>query len=62
MFRREIETELKVLAKDYPVVTVTGSRQWGKTTLVQHAFPDKVYVNSTQVLNYRRATQALLES
>lgn len=45
MFRREIELELKALTKNYPVVTVIGPRQSGKTTLVQHAFPDKLYVN-----------------
>src|SRR5689334_22440415 len=45
MFRRTIEKELKALAKDYPVVTVVGPRQSGKTTLVQHMFPKKPYAN-----------------
>jgi uncharacterized protein len=45
VFRREIEAELKALAKGYPVVTVLGPRQSGKTTVVQHAFPDKEYAN-----------------
>jgi len=45
MFRREIETELKLLAKGYPVVTVLGPRQSGKTTVVQHCFPEKMYAN-----------------
>ena len=45
MFKRELETELKDLAKGYPIVTVVGPRQSGKTTLVQHAFPEKKYVN-----------------
>ena len=45
MFKREIETELKDLANGYPIVTVIGPRQSGKTTLVQHAFPEKLYVN-----------------
>ena len=45
MFKREIEAELKALAKGYPVVTVLGPRQSGKTTVVQHAFPDKEYAN-----------------
>lgn len=45
MYRRLIETELTVLAKSYPVVTVLGPRQSGKTTLVQKAFPKKPYVN-----------------
>lgn len=45
MFKRDLETELKQLAKGYPVVTVIGPRQSGKTTIVQHAFPDKKYAN-----------------
>src|SRR5690349_8767092 len=45
MFKRQIESELKSLARDYPVVSVIGPRQSGKTTLVQHAFPKKPYAN-----------------
>ncbi len=45
MFKREIEPKLKTLAKQYPVVTVTGPRQSGKTTVVRHAFPEKKYIN-----------------
>lgn len=45
MFQRDIDKELQDLSKDYPVVTVVGPRQSGKTTLVQHVFPDKPYVN-----------------
>ncbi len=45
MFKRDIEEELKSLALDYPIVTVIGPRQSGKTTLVQHAFPLKPYAN-----------------
>jgi predicted AAA+ superfamily ATPase len=45
MFKREIETELKDLTNGYPVVTVTGPRKSGRTTLVQHAFPEKAYAN-----------------
>ncbi|MBI3211101.1 MAG: ATP-binding protein [Simkania negevensis] len=45
MFQRAIESELKALATQYPVVTVIGPRQSGKTTLVQHAFPGKPYIN-----------------
>lgn len=35
-------------ATHYPVVTVLGPRQSGKTTLCQMAFPDKPYVNLEQ--------------
>ncbi len=33
------------LASQYPVVTITGPRQSGKTTLCRQVFPDKAYVN-----------------
>jgi predicted AAA+ superfamily ATPase len=45
MFQRQIADELKKLAQDYPVVTVIGPRQSGKTTLVQYIFPKKPYAN-----------------
>ncbi len=43
MIRRDIATELLEAAHEYPVVTVFGPRQSGKTTLVQMTFPDKPY-------------------
>lgn len=45
MYARTLLDELVSLSKSYPVVTLTGPRQSGKTTLVQYAFPDKPYVN-----------------
>jgi hypothetical protein len=39
---------LRSLAADYPVVTVTGPRQSGKTTLCRAAFEGKPYVNLEQ--------------
>lgn len=45
MFPREVAQELEALAHSYPVVTVTGPRQSGKTTLVKSKFPQKAYVN-----------------
>ena len=45
MFKRLLEKELISLAKDYPVVTLIGPRQSGKTTLVKHTFASKEYVN-----------------
>jgi uncharacterized protein len=45
MFKRKLETELQSLAKDYPIVTVLGLRQSGKTTLARTAFPSKPYAN-----------------
>jgi len=43
MIKRDISQELIESAKEYPVVTVFGPRQSGKTTLVQMIFPDKPY-------------------
>lgn len=45
MFKRQMVEEFKRAAADYPVVTITGPRQSGKTTLVQTTFPDKPYAN-----------------
>ncbi|MBS0585776.1 MAG: ATP-binding protein [Verrucomicrobia bacterium] len=45
MFKRLLHPHLQELAKKYPVVTLLGPRQSGKTTLVQTAFPHKPYVN-----------------
>ncbi|MHC4525085.1 MAG: ATP-binding protein [Planctomycetota bacterium] len=43
MIRRDITNELRESAGEYPVVTVFGPRQSGKTTLAQMTFPDKLY-------------------
>lgn len=45
MIGRTLEARLKELAQWYPVVSLTGPRQSGKSTLVQAAFPDYEYVN-----------------
>lgn len=45
MQNRTIEHTIKELARKYPVVTVTGPRQSGKTTLCRKVFPEKDYVN-----------------
>ncbi len=43
MIRRDMTSELKEAAREYPVVTIFGPRQSGKTTLVQMTFPRKPY-------------------
>jgi predicted AAA+ superfamily ATPase len=43
MITRNISEELVQSAVEYPVVTVLGPRQSGKTTLVQMTFPGKQY-------------------
>ncbi|MEI8366173.1 MAG: ATP-binding protein [Parachlamydiaceae bacterium] len=45
MFTRFLLPYIQELAGKYPVVTLLGPRQSGKTTLVRAAFPDKQYVN-----------------
>ena len=42
---REIEPFVQKLAGFYPVVTITGPRQSGKTTLIRHLFPNHAYFN-----------------
>ncbi len=42
---RHIETILGQVVRQYPIITITGPRQSGKTTLVRHLFPDKHYVS-----------------
>ena len=48
MFERHILPVLQARARQMPVVTVTGPRQSGKTTLCRMAFPDKPYSNLEQ--------------
>jgi predicted AAA+ superfamily ATPase len=43
MFVRKLEKSLITAASQYPVVTVLGPRQSGKTTLVRKAFSEKPY-------------------
>ena len=44
MIPRKIEEQLHRLAEMFPVVTVTGPRQSGRTTLVRAVFPGRRYV------------------
>lgn len=52
MIRRNLEQKLLEHAGYYPVVTITGPRQSGKTTLCKYAFPDRKYV-SLEALDVR---------
>src|SRR3989338_5566095 len=45
MYNRTLTSYIQQLAYKYPVVTLMGPRQSGKTTIVKAAFPDKPYVN-----------------
>ncbi len=44
MIQRIAEQQVRHAAQLYPVVTVTGPRQSGKTTLCRSLFADKPYV------------------
>ena len=45
MIERTLKTKLEELAGKYPIVTLTGPRQSGKSTLLRYAFPDYKYVS-----------------
>lgn len=45
MIPRTLSARIKQLADQYPVITLTGPRQSGKTTLTRSLFDDKPYVN-----------------
>ncbi len=45
MIQREISAKTLQYANQYPVVTITGPRQSGKTTLCKMLFPEKAYVS-----------------
>ena len=45
MIQRNIEPVFRQLAAQYPIVTLVGPRQSGKTTLARMVFPDKPYVS-----------------
>ena len=57
MIKRAIEEKLKAAAKKYPVITLTGPRQSGKTTLLKYVFPDYDYVNLEDPDNRRYASE-----
>ncbi|MDP4011364.1 MAG: ATP-binding protein [Candidatus Roizmanbacteria bacterium] len=45
MISREIASQIKKLQSKYPVISITGPRQSGKTTLAQAHFPKHTYSN-----------------
>lgn len=45
MIRRNLADSLKKMAEVYPIVTLVGPRQSGKTTLAKDTFPGYTYVN-----------------
>ena len=45
MISRHLANQLLSVAKKYPVITITGPRQSGKTTCCRASFPDMPYFN-----------------
>lgn len=45
MIKRNISSKILKYYKQYPIISLIGPRQSGKTTLVKELFPDKPYVN-----------------
>jgi uncharacterized protein len=45
MLKRIMAKTIEDLAKSFPIISITGPRQSGKTTLAQMVFPDKQYIS-----------------
>jgi len=45
MIKRKISEKLLYYSTKYPIVTVTGPRQSGKSTLIKNCFPDYKYIS-----------------
>ena len=45
MYNRLLQKHLQLLIKTFPIVSVTGPRQSGKTTLCKMTFADFDYIN-----------------
>lgn len=56
MFQRHLKSVLLSISARYPVITLIGPRQSGKTTLVRDAFPDHRYLSLELPELRRRAT------
>ena len=56
LIHRDLAAELRTATLEYPVVTIFGPRQSGKTTLARMEFPDKPY-RSLEDPDVRRAAE-----
>jgi predicted AAA+ superfamily ATPase len=45
MIERTLRNKVLAMCRKYPIVTVTGPRQSGKSTLLRHYFPEYTYVS-----------------
>jgi predicted AAA+ superfamily ATPase len=55
MIKRQLQSKLTSLSKQFPVISVIGPRQSGKTTLVKTTFPKYQYISFEDIDNRRRA-------
>ena len=55
MIERDLKERLLYLSTKFPVVSVSGPRQSGKTTLLKNAFPDYTYVSLENLNNFEFA-------
>lgn len=58
---RSIEGPIRKLESDYPVLTIIGPRQSGKTYLAKHLYPEYEYVNLENANTYQLATESVDE-
>jgi len=57
MIKRQLESKLRQWARQYPVITLTGPRQSGKTTLCRALFNEKPYF-SFEDLDHRECARS----
>lgn len=57
MIKRILSSKLEEAAKKYPVLTITGPRQSGKTTLARYVFKDYQYVSLEDPDNAKMAKE-----
>ena len=57
MVKREAEDILPVLAREFPIVAITGPRQSGKTTLVRAVYASKPYISLEDLDAYQFAME-----
>lgn len=63
--QRAITPRIEEAHRHFPVITITGPRQAGKSTLCKHLFPDYVYVNLERIATRSLAStdpQGFIES
>lgn len=55
MIPRILSSKIEQYARQYPVVTITGPRQSGKTTISRNLFPQKPYISLEDLENRNQA-------